>query len=274
MVLTEAFAAGTPVVASDIAGYRDVVPDGVDGLLVPRGDATRAGRDAARPRARPARAPSAGAPPRAAARRALRLAARRRAGRRGLRGRARRARRPTARRAARRRADRRAARRRQAARRRPAGCRSLEPAAVERRPRRSDRPPRGARRCDASAAGVGTLLAVERIGLRPDRRTRSCDSQPGLGARRAGADVRLDAAARRLLARDPAAALPEALPRLVDAIQGTTIGVLMSATLPARLGEPSRALIVARRLGRAARPPARRARHDRLADAASTCSRW
>src|SRR3954447_14614774 len=30
MVLTEAFAAGTPVVASDIAGYRDVVADGVD----------------------------------------------------------------------------------------------------------------------------------------------------------------------------------------------------------------------------------------------------
>jgi phosphatidyl-myo-inositol alpha-mannosyltransferase len=41
MVLTEAFAAGTPVVASDIAGYRDVVRDGRDGLLVPRGDATR-----------------------------------------------------------------------------------------------------------------------------------------------------------------------------------------------------------------------------------------
>ena len=33
-------------------------------------------------------------------------------------------------------------------------------------------------------------------------------------------------------------------------MQGTAIGVLMSATLPARLGEPSRALIVARRLGR------------------------
>jgi phosphatidylinositol alpha-mannosyltransferase len=45
------------------------------------------------------------------------------------------------------------------------------------------------------------------------------------------------------------AALPEA--RMVDAVQGTTIGVLMSATLPARLGEPSRALVVARRLGRA-----------------------
>ena len=39
MVLTEAFAAGTPVVASDIAGYRDVVRDGVDGVLTPRGDA-------------------------------------------------------------------------------------------------------------------------------------------------------------------------------------------------------------------------------------------
>ncbi len=36
-----------------------------------------------------------------------------------------------------------------------------------------------------------------------------------------------------------------------DAMQGTFIGVLMSATLPGRLGEPSRALIVARRLGRA-----------------------
>src|SRR5436305_13834428 len=34
MVLTEAFASGTPVVASDIAGYRDVVRDGVDGVLV------------------------------------------------------------------------------------------------------------------------------------------------------------------------------------------------------------------------------------------------
>src|SRR3954452_18613748 len=37
MVLTEAFAAGTPVVASDIAGYRQVVTHGRDGLLVPHG---------------------------------------------------------------------------------------------------------------------------------------------------------------------------------------------------------------------------------------------
>ena len=38
MVLIEAFAAGTPVIASQIAGYRDVVNDGVDGVLVPPAD--------------------------------------------------------------------------------------------------------------------------------------------------------------------------------------------------------------------------------------------
>src|SRR5439155_24766802 len=38
MVLTEAFAASTPVLASDIPGYRDVVRDGVDGQLLPAGD--------------------------------------------------------------------------------------------------------------------------------------------------------------------------------------------------------------------------------------------
>jgi phosphatidylinositol alpha-mannosyltransferase len=45
------------------------------------------------------------------------------------------------------------------------------------------------------------------------------------------------------------AALPRATVRLVDALQGTFIGVLMSATLPARLGEPARAFVVARRIG-------------------------
>lgn len=38
MVLTEAMAAGLPVVAYDIEGYRDVVSHGKDGLLVRRGD--------------------------------------------------------------------------------------------------------------------------------------------------------------------------------------------------------------------------------------------
>ena len=38
MVLVEAMAAGVPVVASEIAGYREVVRNGVDGLLVPSND--------------------------------------------------------------------------------------------------------------------------------------------------------------------------------------------------------------------------------------------
>jgi phosphatidylinositol alpha-mannosyltransferase len=40
MVLTEAFAVGTPVVASDIPGYNDVVRNGVDGVLFGRADAS------------------------------------------------------------------------------------------------------------------------------------------------------------------------------------------------------------------------------------------
>ena len=90
MVLTEAFAQGTPVVASDIAGYRDVVRHGVDGLLVPRGDGValaEALRDLALEPAAPRRAGER----RGRARPSLRLAARRRRGRGRLRAGGRRA---------------------------------------------------------------------------------------------------------------------------------------------------------------------------------------
>ena len=53
MVLTEAFASSTPVVASDIAGYRDVVRDGVDGMLVPAADPSALGEACARWRSTP-----------------------------------------------------------------------------------------------------------------------------------------------------------------------------------------------------------------------------
>ena len=66
MVLTEAFASGTPVVASDIAGYRDVVTRRRRRRARPRGRPRRARRGAARAGRRP-RAPRAHGRRRAAA---------------------------------------------------------------------------------------------------------------------------------------------------------------------------------------------------------------
>ncbi len=247
MVLTEAFAAGTPVVASDIAGYRDVVRDGVDGLLVPRADPTAlagALRDLALDPARRA---------------AMSVQAREHAHRYAW---------PTV-------AgeiltayeDAVAMPRPQGARERagvflgavPADLGRREPPrrlpSLEPRPAQAPSRARGAlRRAGIGVAGVGaSLLAVEalrRIGL--DRIGTSL-----LAATPTWVLVSLGLMCLSMAVRGFAwhAILRAALPgdtrlRRTDALQGTFIGVLMSATLPARLGEPSRALIVARRTGR------------------------
>jgi phosphatidylinositol alpha-mannosyltransferase len=108
---------------------------------------------------------------------------------------------------------------------------------------------RGALAVAALLAAALAVVALDRIGV--DAVVRSLvSSSPtwvlvGLGVMCASMVLR--ALAWQAILR---AALPGVEVRRADALQGTFIGVLMSATLPARLGEPSRALIVARRLGR------------------------
>ena len=245
MVLTESFAAGTPVVASDIAGYRDVVRDGVDGLLVPRGDATALAetlRDLALAPERTAAmgaAAAAGAEryawPKVAAQVAAAYedardvpqpegAAERAAVRIGLRSADLGPRRP--------------------ARRLP----SLEPAPSAAR-RAGAMLRRGAIVLAAFAAAGGTYLALERIDVDRVAHTLVTSSPTWVlvGLALMCASMICRAVSWHAILK---AALPESRPRFTDAWQGTAVGVLMSATLPARLGEPSRALIVARRLGR------------------------
>jgi phosphatidylinositol alpha-mannosyltransferase len=101
-----------------------------------------------------------------------------------------------------------------------------------------------------AATGVGlTALALDRIGMQSI-------GQALIGAAPTWILVGFALMCLSMLIRAEAwhailrAALPGTPVRRRDAARGTMIGVLMSATLPARLGEPSRALIVARRLGR------------------------
>lgn len=246
MVLTEAFAAGTPVVASDIAGYRDVVRDGADGVLVPRADPTALATTLRELALDPARTAAMGAE---AVRSAQRFAWPR-----------------VTREVLEAYEDARAVPLPATPARRFAVRHGLLPADGRpvRRPRRIPRPepPRERTRRPAIAflrrtalglAGIATLvlaaLALQRIGV--DRVVTSLvQSQPawvlaGLGVMCASMVLR--AGAWRAILR---AGLPDAVIDFGVALRATSIGVLMSATLPARLGEPSRALIVARRVGR------------------------
>jgi phosphatidylinositol alpha-mannosyltransferase len=246
MVLTEAFAAGTPVVASDIPGYRDVVRDGVDGVLVPRGDATVLAETLRDLAVDPAR------------RTAMATAARAHAPRYAW---------PTVagevlgayRDAA---AMPRAVTARQRAgvflgavpadlgpRRPPERLASLDTAKRAGRDRRRA----AARKAGIGLAGIAAALlafeALQRIGMDKIGASllRATPTWVLLGLGLMCASMVVRGVAWHAILR---AALPDARMRAFDALQGTFIGVLMSATLPARLGEPSRALIVARRTGR------------------------
>jgi phosphatidylinositol alpha-mannosyltransferase len=249
MVLTEAFAAATPVLASDIPGYREVLRDGHDGLLVAPGDAlalaealrtlaldpSLRARMAVSARERAERfawphvaeevldtyeqAVRVGAPATSLGRVAVRY---------GLAP-----------------AD---LLPRVPAERLPAL--SAPGAPLVGRPRRL-RTLRRAGLLVSSAAGAGlAALALQRVGL-----TRVAASllasKPGLIV--AGLALMCAAMFARAISWHSilAAAPTWRRAKRRDAMQGTFIGVLMSATLPARLGEPSRALIVARRLGHA-----------------------
>jgi len=246
MVLTEAFAAAKPVVASDIPGYRDVARDRIDSVLVAPGDALGLAEAlrtlALEPVRRVAMAASAReraerfswahvaaevaevyeeaiavGPPRT---RMARIAVRHGFAPADLRPRVR-------------------------ARRLP----SLEPAPRQRR--RALRVLARAALFAVTLAGMAlAYLALQKVGV-TNVAASLVASSPGLVA--AGVGVMCASMVVRGIAWH---AILKAAPtwrvaRRRDALQGTFIGVLMSATLPARLGEPSRALIVARRIGRA-----------------------
>jgi phosphatidylinositol alpha-mannosyltransferase len=246
MVLTEAFAASTPVVVSDIPGYRDVARDGVEGLLVPPGDALALAEALRAMALDPSR------------RAAMAVAARERAERFSWAHVAEEVvdcyREAIAVEQPRTRLARVAVRHGLA----PADLRPRVPArrlpSLEPAPAVAHRALRLLSRTAliaSSLAGIAlALLALQRIGVARVIESLVASS-PGLVA--AGMGVMCASMVVRGIAWH---AILKAAPtwrvaRRRDALQGTFIGVLMSATLPARLGEPSRALIVARRLGRA-----------------------
>jgi phosphatidylinositol alpha-mannosyltransferase len=247
MVLTEAFASGTPVVASDIAGYREVMRDGRDGMFVPVGDAQALGEalralafdpdrraqmaTEARERAERFAWPNVAREVEEVYEHALSVPE----------------------------PDRRARRLAQRAgfsptepgpRVGPERLPSLEPKDPARGRRRIVRGARRALVATGMLAGAGlAVLALQRLGIESIGRAVVAATPVWVLAAFAlmCGSMLLRAEAWHAILR---AALPGTRVRRRDAARGTMIGVLMSATLPARLGEPSRALIVARRVGR------------------------
>jgi phosphatidyl-myo-inositol alpha-mannosyltransferase len=246
MVLTEAFAAGTPVIASAIAGYSDVVSDGVDGVLVPPGDPQALAEELQRAHHEPERLRAMGeaahrsagnyAWPRVADRvtevyeRAVEApepetASERVAHWAGLRP-----------------ADGMAP---SPARRIP----SLDPPVAQ----SGGRGRRAARKIGLGAAGalgLGlTALAAKKIGVDSvvESIVRSDISWVLVALGLMASSLFFRAASWYWIVK---AALPNRPVRRRDATSATMIGVLMSATLPARLGEPARAMSLARRTGR------------------------
>jgi phosphatidylinositol alpha-mannosyltransferase len=247
MVLIEAMAAGTPVIASAIAGYSDVVTNGTDGVLVPPADPQALAEELQILAHEPERLVAMGEAGRRSAERYAwpRIAdevtevyeramdpvpapimpveeVARRTGLVPIDGSARRP-----------------------AKRLP----SLEPSLAD----RQGRGKRAARKIGVAVAGVLglglTALAARRIGV--DQVASSIiDSDVKwvlIACALMVAAMFARAASWVAIAR---AALPGRQVRRRDVTSATMIGVLMSATLPARLGEPARAMVLSRHVGR------------------------
>jgi phosphatidyl-myo-inositol alpha-mannosyltransferase len=246
MVLTEAFAAGTPVIASEIAGYSDVVSDGIDGVLVPPGDPQRLAEELQRAHYERERLAAMGEAARESARRyawphvADRVTA---VYERAIEA-------PSPANATERLAH-------------WAGFRPADgnpPNPPQRLPSLDPQPVQGgsrrrriARRAGlgvAGALGIGlTALAAQKIGVNKvlSSVVRSDITWVLAACALMALSLFFRAASWYGIVR---AALPNRPVRRRDVTSATMIGVLMSATLPARLGEPARAMTLARRTGR------------------------
>ena len=243
MVLTEAFAAGTPVIASGIAGYRDVVEDGVDGVLVPPGDPQALAEAIRQVHEQPGRIEAMGAAARKSSRRFAWPEVARRIE--SVYERALEVVRPSGA----------VARLRQKAGVDPSDGRPSAPA--RKLPSIDPVLPGATRWTRARKAALGivgivaiglTVVAAERIGVDQvaGAIVRSDLSWVFVAIALMAASLFVRAGAWRLITR---AAMPDSGLRRRDFTSATMIGVLMSATLPARLGEPARALALARHTG-------------------------